>query len=65
MDAKKIGKRLRLLRGTRPGREVCQALNISRSALSMYEQGQRIPKDDIKTKLAKYYNKSVQEIFFD
>ncbi|NLY72800.1 MAG: helix-turn-helix transcriptional regulator [Tissierellia bacterium] len=65
MDAKKIGKRLRQLRGTTPGREVCQALGISRSTLSMYEQGRRIPRDEIKSKLAKYYNKSVQEIFFD
>lgn len=65
MDAKEIGRRLRLLRGDRPGREVCKAVGISRSALSMYEQGRRIPRDDIKTRLARYYNKSVQELFFD
>lgn len=29
------------------------------------KNGQRIPKDEIKIRLANYYKKSVQEIFFD
>ncbi|NLY36604.1 MAG: helix-turn-helix transcriptional regulator [Tissierellia bacterium] len=65
MDAKKIGRRLKMLRGKTPGREVCKAVGISRSTLSMYEQGQRIPRDAIKGKLADYYKKSVQELFYD
>lgn len=65
MDAKEIGRRLRMLRGKTSGTDVCKAVGISRSALSMYERGQRIPKDDIKTRLAIYYRKTVQEIFYD
>lgn len=65
MDAKEIGRRIRMLRGNTPGREVCKSIGISRSALSMYERGRRIPKDDIKTRFATYFEKTVQEIFFD
>ena len=45
--------------------EVAKAIGISVSAISMYENGERIPRDSIKIKLAAYFNKSVQEIFFD
>ena len=31
----------------------------------MYETGKRIPRDEIKIKLADYYQKTVQQIFFD
>ena len=59
------GKRLIELRGNRSQAEVAKAVGISVSALSMYECGDRIPRDYIKIALAKYYNKSVQEIFFN
>lgn len=64
MDATKIGKKLKKLRGNRTIKEVSSAIGISSSALSMYEQGNRIPRDKIKTKIAKYYHSTVQEIFF-
>lgn len=59
-----IAKRLVELRGERTQKEVAESLGISISALSMYEVGQRIPRDEIKIKIAKYYKKSVQDIFF-
>jgi transcriptional regulator with XRE-family HTH domain len=59
-----IGKRLRQLRGERTVREVAKSVNISESALSMYEADQRVPRDEIKVRLAKYYKKSVETIFF-
>lgn len=59
-----IAKRLVDLRGERTQKEIAEALGISISALSMYEIGQRIPRDEVKIKIAKFYNKSVQEIFF-
>jgi len=31
----------------------------------MYENGKRIPKDDIKITLAKYYGSTVEAIFFE
>lgn len=64
LDSVKIGKRLTSLRGDTPQEEVAMRVGISVSALSMYETGNRIPRDEIKVKLARYYNSSVEEIFF-
>ena len=64
MDAAVIGQRLRSLRGDKTQREVAQNLDITPMAISQYEQGERIPADNIKIALARYYNKSVEEIFF-
>ena len=61
----KIAERLTQLRGDRSREEVAKAIGISVSAISMYENGERIPRDSIKITLAAYFNKSVQEIFFD
>lgn len=64
MDTKKIGKRLMDLRGNKPRETVAKDIGISLSALAMYERGERSPRDEIKIKLAKYFNVSVQDIFF-
>lgn len=60
-----IANRLVELRGNRSQEEVAKAVNISTSALSMYENGSRVPRDEIKIKLAAFYGKSVQFIFFN
>lgn len=65
MDSVLIGKKLSELRGDKTQEEVAKAIGISASALSMYECGERIPRDSIKIAIAKYYKKSVQSIFFD
>ena len=65
LDRRAIGKKLADLRGTKPQSVVAHDLNISVSALGMYEQGRRIPRDEIKIALAKYYNTSVCQIFFE
>lgn len=65
MQSKKIGNRLIKLRGDKSQSEVARAVGISDSALSMYECGERIPRDSIKVKLAEYYGETVQAIFFD
>lgn len=65
MSGNGIGKKLVILRGNKTQSEVAKAVGIGVSTLSMYERGERIPKDHIKIKLAKYYNKTVQSIFFD
>lgn len=65
MNKELIGKKLLVLRGNRTREEVAEAVNISVSALQMYENGKRIPRDDIKIKLAGYFGTSVQEIFFN
>lgn len=60
-----IGKRLVELRGDHTQAEIAAEIGISVSALSMYECGERIPRDEIKVRLADFYGKSVQSIFFD
>lgn len=64
MDSTKVGKRLVELRGNRSQETVAKCIGISVSSLSMYESGLRNPRDEVKLKLAEYYRKSVQEIFF-
>ncbi len=64
MDAIAIGKELVRLRGSRTQEEVAKALGISLSAIGMYERGERIPRDEIKIAIAKYYDTTVQSIFF-
>ena len=65
VNAADIGRRLVELRGNRTQDEVARSVGLSLSAIGMYERGERIPRDEIKMRLAKFYRKSVQEIFFD
>lgn len=62
---KEIGNRLKKLRGQKTVDKVAKDCEISASALSMYENGYRVPRDDVKIKLAKYYGTSVGSIFYD
>ncbi|WP_368657665.1 helix-turn-helix transcriptional regulator [Metabacillus halosaccharovorans] len=64
MNKKNIAQKLINLRGNKTRDKVALDLNISISALQMYENGQRIPKDEIKVRIAEYYNSTVQDIFF-
>lgn len=63
-EENKIGKRLRELRGSRNIVDIAKDLKISPSAWSMYECGQRIPRDALKIRISDYFNKPIQEIFF-
>lgn len=65
MDAKAIGRRLVELRGDKTQEEVAKSLQISVSALSMYERGERIPRDNIKIRISSYYKKPINRIFFE
>lgn len=64
MDKEIIGSKLRQLRGNTSRAEVARACNISVSTLQNYEDGFRIPKDDIKIRLADYYKVKVGDLFF-
>lgn len=59
-----IGDFLIYLRGEKSRLEVANACGITVSALSNYENNLRIPRDEIKIRLASYYGKTVGEIFF-
>lgn len=65
MDQVVIADKLVALRGGRTQMEVANDIGISLSALVMYETGNRIPRDEIKVRLAKYYGQTVEAIFFN
>lgn len=65
MDKSAIAKKLLALRGNKTREEVAFSLGISVSALTMYETGKRIPRDEIKLRIAQYYDTNLQGIFFD
>lgn len=64
MNKEKIAKNLKALRGSKSLVQVAQDIGVTAPALSNYEQGLRIPRDEIKIKLAKYYGVTVESIFF-
>ncbi len=45
--------------------EVAESVGISVSAYNSYETGQRTPRDDVKGRLAKHFNRTVQFLFFN
>lgn len=64
MDKNKICTRLKELRNKRSVRSIAKEMGISPSALCMYEAGLRVPRDDIKVRIAEFYGVSVGSIFF-
>lgn len=60
-----IAERLVKARGDKRREDVAEAIGVSLSAISMYENGERVPRDEIKVRLAKYYKTTVQKLFFD
>ncbi|RHQ17448.1 XRE family transcriptional regulator [Lachnospiraceae bacterium AM48-27BH] len=65
IDVMKMAEKLVALRGEKKQDEVAEELGISRSALCMYETGRRVPRDPLKARIAKYYQKSIPFIFFN
>ncbi|MCE0554962.1 helix-turn-helix transcriptional regulator [Bacillus thuringiensis] len=63
MNYERVAENLINLRNGRSREEVAKAVGISISTLQMYENGQRIPRDNIKIKLANFYGVTVQTIF--
>lgn len=43
---------------------LCKEVGISQSALSMYENGMRVARDEIKPKLARALNMTIEALFF-
>lgn len=66
LDMKMIGKKLVELREKygKTQREVAKAIDIAPSTYCSYENGERIPRDDVKIKLASYYKTTVHKLFF-
>lgn len=59
-----VGSKLRELRGNQSKSVVAKAVGVSESAYVKYERDERVPRDEVKMRIASYFNKTVQEIFF-
>lgn len=64
MDRLRVGTTMRTLRGNRTLQEMAEKIGVSVSALTMYELGERTPRDDVKIQIAKCYGVSVGDLFF-
>lgn len=64
MNMRKLGRQLVSIRGAKTREEAAEGIGISVSALTMYELGRRVPRDDIKIRIARYYGTSVGKLFF-
>ena len=61
-----IGTKLKALRAEKKKsqQQAADDLKISKSALAMYERDDRIPRDEVKVRIAAYYGETVQSIFY-
>ena len=44
--------------------QVAKGCGVTRSAVQMYECGQRVPRDSIKVAMANFFGETVQDLFF-
>ena len=63
-DYMPYNEQLKKLRGEISQEEIAKKIGITKSSWSMYERGERVPRDEIKIRIANFFGKSVQEIFF-
>ena len=66
MDAKLVGERIKNLRQEKKmsQQELADAINVACSTVSMYENGERIPRDQIKLAIANLFGVTVDYLFF-
>lgn len=57
------GAKLRELRGKKTQFEVAEGIGITKSALAMYERDERVPRDEVKKRIADYYGVSILFLF--
>ena len=62
-----VGTKLRALRAAKKKsqQQVADEVNITKSALAMYENDKRTPRDEVKVRIANYYGETVQSLFFN
>ena len=58
------GMILRKLRGDRTQEEIAAILGITKSSWAMYERDERVPRDEVKIRIANFFGKTVQELFY-
>lgn len=50
-----FGEKLKVLRGERTQDEVAKGVGVSKSSWAMYERNERIPRDEVKIRIAEYF----------
>ena len=61
---KEMARRLVALRGDMSSGVAAKGIGITQSALSNYEAGIRVPRDEIKAAIANFYHTTISAIFF-
>ena len=66
IDGAKIGSKIKEMRNERneTAEALAKSIGVSPSAIAMYEIGQRIPRDEIKIKIAEHFGMPIESIFF-
>jgi len=66
LDRMAMAEKLRTLRlkSGKTQAEMAEILNVSVSSYNQYESGIKVPRDDVKVRIAEYFNRTVQYIFF-
>ncbi len=66
MNKTNVGKKLRELRTSQKltREELAGKLGASVSAIAMYENGERTPRDEMKYKIAVFFGVSLESLFF-
>ena len=57
------GAMLKQLRGDKSQDAISKELGVTKSSWAMYERDERVPRDEVKIRIADYFGKTVQEIF--
>jgi len=66
INGSRIGKRIKEMRIQKgiTAEELAKELGTSSSAVNMYECGLRIPRDEIKIRIAEFFDVPIQKIFY-
>lgn len=64
MNSIAAGAKIRAMRGAESQQALADKLKISKSALAMYERGERIPRDEVKIRIDQHFGVSIESIFF-
>jgi len=66
IDRGRIGQKIKELRNASnmSAEELARKIGTSSSAVNMYECGQRLPRDEVKIKIAELFGMKVETIFY-
>ena len=67
MDRLYVGSKIRMLRRKKKltQKELAKLVDVSPASIAAYETGDKIPRDDVKEKMAKVLDSTVTFIFFE